>query len=128
MSQTFEWPADSEVIDYYNDIVWDADPYLSMINQFDFVSIVDDTEDYLIKIEEKSLKIKNQAEVKAVQDLNEYELIEIPGKPKGIDKIKLHYNNLQEYGDNITLGKAIEKGAKYVREYYNQKNLRRRIK
>ena len=125
MSQTFEWSAESEVIDYYNDIVWSDDPYLSMINQFDLFSIVDESEDYLIKIEKKSLEIKNQ---KPVQDLNDYELIEIPGKPKGIDKIKLHYNNLQEYGDNITLGKALEKGAKYVRAYYNDKNLRRRIK
>ena len=61
-------------------------------------------------------------------DKSGHELIEITGKPKGIDKIKEHYNNLQEYGDNITLGKALEKGAKYVRAYYNDKNLRRRIK
>lgn len=128
MSQTFECDRYDKVIDYYNDIVWDKDPYLGMINQFDFVSIVDDQEDYLIKIEGKSEKIKNHVEVKTVQTLDDYELIEIPGKPKGIDKIKLHYNNLQEYGDNITLGKAMEKGAKYVREYYNNKNLRRRIK
>ena len=106
MSQTFEWSADSEVIDYYNDIVWSQDPYIGMDNQFDLISLVDNPEDYVI-IEEKSEKIKKQVEVKPIQDLNDYELVEIPGKPKGIDKIKKHYNDMQEYGDNITLGKAI---------------------
>lgn len=122
MSQSYSWSVDSEVIDYYQDIAWSQDPYIGMDTQFDL--IFEDIEPQITGIIKEPAQIRIKKEV----NLNEYELISIEGKPKSIDKIKKHYNDLQEYNDNITLGKALEKGAKYVREYYNDKNLRKRIK
>ena len=55
------------------------------------------------------------------------ELIQIEAPPKTAESIRDHYNNLQEYGSNMGLGRALENGAEYVRQYYNNKNLRKRI-
>ena len=117
MSQSYSWFVDSEVIDYYNDIVWSQDPY-DIENQFELIFEDIGTN----QIEPVQTRVKKEV------NLDEYELISIEGKPKSVDKIKEHYNKLQEYDNNIALGEALEKGAKYVREYYNQKNLRRRKK
>ena len=55
-------------------------------------------------------------------DKSNYELIEIPGKPKTAAAIRKAYHRINLDPES----KAIEKGAKFVREYYNDKNLRKR--
>ena len=59
-----------------------------------------------------------------IDNNDNFELIIIEDKPKSADSIRKSY-----YRMNLDpLDKAMEKGSEYVRAYYNNKNLRRRIK
>ena len=57
-------------------------------------------------------------------DKSGHELIEIPGKPKNAASIRKSYLRMNLDPEL----KAIKLGPDYVRDYYNQKNLRRRLK
>lgn len=76
-----------------------------------------------------SLRHASKKIIKPVQkiDSSEFELF-CTEKPRTPEKIRESFNNINWYPEGITLGKALEKGAEAVRKYYNDKNLRKRIK
>ena len=60
----------------------------------------------------------------SIDDNSDYELVIIEDKPKSADSIRKAYHRM-----NLDpLDKAMEKGAEYVRAYYNGFNLRKRKK
>ena len=64
----------------------------------------------------------------SIPDCTDYTLVSIDKKPRSAQSIRNSYLRKFEYGDNITLGIAIDKGSKHVRKYYNDINLRKRKK
>ena len=62
----------------------------------------------------------------SISDCTDYTLVSIDKKPRSAQSIRNSYLRKFEYGDNILLGLAIDKGSKYVRQYYNNINLRKR--
>jgi len=120
----------SENIEYLQSIIWDQSIHIE--NQFDLIFLdhevtpkIHQPLTYPIGYQyDGTIKKINQH---TVQDESEFTLVEITTKQKTPEKIRDHYWDLQEYGGSIALGKALEKGAKHVRKYYNDKNLRKRM-
>ena len=78
---------------------------------------------YLIHDQELLFKSCTEIKTEIIDNNSEYELItcEKSKTPKQIRQAYLR-SNLDP------LDKAIEKGSKYVRKYFNDKNLKRRVK
>ena len=108
-----------EDIEYLQSIVYDQSVTYP-VNQFDLISMQYDESLEKIKVEPIIEKIK--------VDSSEFELFCIDIPPRKAEKIRESFNNINWYPEGITLGKAMEKGADAVRKYYNDKNLRKRIK